>query len=60
MFFVASACVSAGFAQPVAVSPRWQVNFPPAANGRPGESTAVPVNGDFDDGRSGRGGRESG
>jgi S1-C subfamily serine protease len=45
MFFVASACVSAGFAQPVAVSPRWQVNFPPAANGRPGESTAVPVNG---------------
>lgn len=45
MFFVVSACVSAGFAQPVAVSPRWQVNFLPAADGQPGESTAVPING---------------
>jgi len=43
---MASACVSASFAQPVAPSPRWQVNFPAAANGGPGESTAVPVNGD--------------
>ncbi len=45
MFLVVSACVSAGLAQPVVISPRWQVNFPPAANGQPGESTAVPVNG---------------
>ena len=45
MFFVVSACASVCVAQPVAISPRWQVNFPPAANGKPGESTAVPVNG---------------
>ena len=45
MFLVASASVSAGFAQPVAISPRWQVNFPSGANGQSAESTAVPVNG---------------
>lgn len=39
------ACASAGFAEPVAIAPRWQVNFPAMANGKPGESTAVPVSG---------------
>ncbi|MES2660118.1 MAG: S1C family serine protease [Verrucomicrobiota bacterium] len=36
-------CVIAGFAQPVAVAPRWQVNFPATANGIATESTAVPI-----------------
>ena len=31
-------------AQPVVISPRWQVNFPAAANGMATESTAVPIN----------------
>ncbi|MES2437810.1 MAG: S1C family serine protease [Verrucomicrobiota bacterium] len=30
-------------AQPVAITPRWQVDFPAAVNGKAGESTAVPV-----------------
>lgn len=46
ILWVMLVCVSAGFAEPVAVSPRWKVNFPAAANGQPGESTAVPVSGD--------------
>lgn len=32
-------------AQPVSVSPRWEVSYPPAAGGRAGESTAVLVDG---------------
>jgi S1-C subfamily serine protease len=34
--------------QAVNVAPRWQVSYPAAANGRPAESTAVPVSGDSD------------
>ena len=34
---------SACLAQPVAISPRWQANFPAAVNGNPCESTAVPL-----------------
>lgn len=45
MVYLVSACASACLAQPVAIAPRWEVSFPPAANGQPGESTAVPVNG---------------
>ncbi|MEO5917799.1 MAG: S1C family serine protease [Luteolibacter sp.] len=37
------ACTFAGFAQPVAITPRWQVNFPATANGIAVDSTAVPV-----------------
>ncbi|MEY3895366.1 MAG: hypothetical protein RLZZ214_885 [Verrucomicrobiota bacterium] len=40
------ACVATGLAQPVAVSPRWQVSFPALPGGMPSESTAVPVSGD--------------
>ena len=32
-------------AEPVAVSPRWLVNFPASTNGKAAESTAVPVDG---------------
>jgi len=41
---IASALVC--HSQPVAISPRWQVTFPPVANGRASVATAVPVNGD--------------
>ena len=40
--FFASAC----FADPAAVSPRWQVSFPAMPNGKAADSTAVPVEGD--------------
>ena len=43
MFF-ASTLICIG--EPVAISPRWQVNFPPAANGKASVATAVPINGD--------------
>lgn len=43
MICLIGASASVSFAQPAAVSPRWQVNFPAAANGKGGESTAVPV-----------------
>lgn len=33
----------AAFSQPVVISPRWQVSFPPVANGVAGNSMAVPV-----------------
>lgn len=32
--------------QAVTIAPRWQVSYPPAANGRASESTAVPVPGE--------------
>lgn len=32
-------------AEPVSISPRWEVAYPPAANGRAGESTAVLLDG---------------
>lgn len=31
--------------EPVSISPRWEVNYPPAPNGKAGESTAVLVDG---------------
>lgn len=43
---VASVVVCRG--QAVNVAPRWQVTYPAAANGRPSESTAVPVSGESD------------
>ncbi len=46
MIGLAGLCVSASLAQPVVVAPRWQVNFPAAANGQVGESTAVAMSGD--------------
>lgn len=42
LFASASVCLG----EPAAISPRWQVAFPAAANGKAAESTAVPVNGD--------------
>lgn len=33
-------------AEPVRINANWQVSYPAAAKGRPGTSTAVPVNGD--------------
>lgn len=38
--------MSAGIGQPVATPPHWQVNFPAAAKGQAGESTAVPISAD--------------
>lgn len=43
---LAGICASTCFAQPVATSPHWSVNFPAAANGDVAESTAVPVSND--------------
>lgn len=37
------ACTLAGVAQPVAISPRWQVNFPAVANGVASGSAVVPM-----------------
>lgn len=41
-----AASVTGSLAQPIAVAARWHVNFPAAANGQAGESTAVPVSAD--------------
>ncbi len=46
MCCVASACVTVTFAQPLEISPRWQVNFPAVVNGSPSESTAVALGAD--------------
>lgn len=46
MLFLWVACVVTGLAQPVAVSPRWQVTFPPLPGGMASESTAVSINSD--------------
>lgn len=43
--FLLAACVSSGMAQLITISPRWQVNFPAAANGQAADSTAVAVTG---------------
>ena len=43
MIFLVGMGLSVCFAQPVAISPRWQANFPATANGNACESTAVPV-----------------
>lgn len=39
-------CVTTGSSQPIASSPRWQVDFPASENGAASESTAVPLGGD--------------
>lgn len=39
------AITAAGLAQPVSISPRWEVNYPPAPNGKAGESTAILLDG---------------
>jgi hypothetical protein len=39
------ATVCPAVAEPVSISPRWEVDYPPAANGRAGESTAVLLDG---------------
>jgi S1-C subfamily serine protease len=36
---------SLSFAQPVAISPQWLVNFPASANGKPSQAVAVPTPG---------------
>ena len=45
--FLALVMLSAAVAEPVAVSPRWQVTFPAAAQGKAAQSTAVPVGDGF-------------
>lgn len=44
LMILASAAV--GLGQAVSVAPRWQINYPPAPNGRAAESTAVSVPGE--------------
>jgi len=46
MEWVLLASTSMCLGEAVAITPRWQVTHPPAANGKAAESTAVPVNGD--------------
>lgn len=43
LLLVWGVCLSTVVAQPLAVAPRWQVNFPATAKGMNAESTAVPV-----------------
>lgn len=43
IFCIAWACVTAGVAQPVVLSPRWEVNFLASVSGNAVASTAVPV-----------------
>lgn len=43
--WVLGASVFPCFAEPVTISPRWEVDYPPAPNGRAGESTAIPLDG---------------
>jgi S1-C subfamily serine protease len=43
LVFLVGMGLSPCLAQPVAVSPRWQANFPATVNGNSSESTAVPV-----------------
>ena len=48
-FWMVSMLLASGtwcFGQAVTIAPRWQVSYPPAANGRASESTAVPVPGE--------------
>ena len=43
LLMVYALSATAALAQPVAIGPRWKVNFPASANGQATESTAVPV-----------------